>query len=290
MGKTLKSTIEILKRYNIRADKRFGQNFLVDDEILEKIVECSDITKEDFVIEIGPGLGNLTEYMIDKAGHVLLIEIDNKMIDILETRFKDKDNYTLFNEDILKINIDEAIESIEDKIGKKYTNIKVVANLPYYITTPILFKLLQESNLVKNITVMVQKEVAQRMVAKPKNKDYGILTIMVDYLSSAKMEFLVPPTSFIPSPDVTSAIVKLEKCKKYNVANEKLFFELIHKAFAQRRKKLINSLVANKFNDMSKEKIDSILKKCGVSELARAEELPIQDYIILVDEIEKTKI
>ena len=232
---TLKKTKMILNKYDIKANKRFGQNFLIDDNILENIVEVSNISKSDLVIEIGPGLGNLTEYIIDKAGYMLLVEIDNKMIQILNERFKEKDNYSLLNNDVLKINLDEKIDEIEKKLNIKFNKIKVVANLPYYITTPILFKLLQDESRIDSITVMVQKEVAERMVAHSKTKDYGILTLMVKYLSDANIEFVVPKESFIPAPNVTSAIISLRKNKKFNVKDEKLFFDLIHKSFAKRR-------------------------------------------------------
>lgn len=282
---SLKITNKIMNEYSIKANKRFGQNFLIDDNVLQNIVSVSDVSSDDMVIEIGPGLGNLTEYLIGKAGHVLLIEIDNKMVEILNDRFKDKKNYTLVNEDILKSNIDELIRKIETENNAEYKKIKVVANLPYYITTPIIFKLLQESDRISEIVVMVQKEVAERMVASPKSKDYGILTLMVDYLADAKIQIIVPNNSFIPAPDVTSAVIQLKKNKKYLVKNEKVFFELIHKAFMQRRKKMSNSLASNKFLNMSKEDINEMLHNSGVSENARAEELPIDKYVEIVNGI-----
>ena len=228
---TLNITKKIMSKFDIRANKRYGQNFLIDDNVLENIVEVSKITNEDLVIEIGPGLGNLTEYILTKCKYALLVEIDPKMIEVLNYRFNDKDNYKLINEDVLKVQIDKIVDEIENDINFKFKNVKVVANLPYYITTPILFKLLEDENRIDTITVMVQKEVAQRMVASTKSKDYGILTLMVDYFSHANIEIIVPNSSFIPEPDVTSAVVSLEKRRKYEVNNEKLFFELIHKAF-----------------------------------------------------------
>ena len=282
---TLKKTKMILNKYDIKANKRFGQNFLIDDNILENIVEVSNISKSDLVIEIGPGLGNLTEYIIDKAGYMLLVEIDNKMIQILNERFKEKDNYSLLNNDVLKINLDENIDEIEKKLNIKFNKIKVVANLPYYITTPILFKLLQDESRIDSITVMVQKEVAERMVAHSKTKDYGILTLMVKYLSDANIEFVVPKESFIPAPNVTSAIISLRKNKKFNVKDEKLFFDLIHKSFAKRRKTMINSLYLSNFNGLKKEKVNEIFSKLGMDKNVRAEELEIEDYIKIVDMI-----
>ena len=282
---TLKKTKMILNKYDIKANKRFGQNFLIDDNILENIVEVSNISKSDLVIEIGPGLGNLTEYVINKAGYMLLVEIDNKMIQILNDRFKEKDNYSLLNDDVLKINLDKKVEEIEKKLNIKFNKIKVVANLPYYITTPILFKLLQDESRIDSITVMVQKEVAERMVARSKTKDYGILTLMVEYLSDANIEFIVPKDSFIPAPNVTSAIISLRKNKKFNVKDEKLFFDLIHKSFAKRRKTMINSLYLSNFNGMDKENLNQIFNQLGMDNNVRAEELEIEDYINIADTI-----
>jgi 16S rRNA (adenine1518-N6/adenine1519-N6)-dimethyltransferase len=283
---TLKKTRSIMSKFNIVANKRYGQNFLIDDNVLENIVEASNVTEEDLVIEIGPGLGNLTEYLLERAKYVLLIEIDPKMIDVLEDRFNGIKNYTLLNEDILKVDIDGVVKEIEEKNNLKFRNVKVVANLPYYITTPILFKLLEDENTISDITVMVQKEVAQRMVASPKSKDFGILTLMVDYFSNANIEIIVPNSSFIPEPGVVSAVINLKKNRKYNVKNEKLFFELIHKAFAQRRKKMINSLTATNFNNMTKQQIEELFTKCGLDFNTRAEELRIEEYINIINNID----
>lgn len=280
---TLNITKKIMNKYNIKANKRFGQNFLIDDNILENIIKSSNIGKNDLVIEIGPGLGNLSEYILNNSKFAILVEIDRNMQEILNDRLGKYNNYLLINDDILKINIDKLIEKIEFENNTKYENVKVVANLPYYITTPIIFKLLQESIRIDEIIVMVQKEVAERMVAKPKTKAYGILTIMVEYLSDANIELIVPNTSFIPAPDVTSAVIKLTKNKKYDVNNEEVFFKLIHSSFAQRRKKLTNSLVSTKF--IEKDKIEDILLKNNINLNARAEELNIIDYINISNEI-----
>lgn len=280
---TLNITKKIMNKYNIKANKRFGQNFLIDDDILENIIKSSNIGKNDLVIEIGPGLGNLSEYILNNSKFAILVEIDRNMQEILNDRLGKYNNYLLINDDILKINIDKLIEKIEFENNTKYENVKVVANLPYYITTPIIFKLLQESIRIDEIIVMVQKEVAERMVAKPKTKAYGILTIMVEYLSDANIELIVPNTSFIPAPDVTSAVIKLTKNKKYDVNNEEVFFKLIHSSFAQRRKKLTNSLVSTKF--IEKDKIEDILLKNNINLNARAEELNIIDYINISNEI-----
>ena len=282
---TLIETRKIMKKFNIVANKRYGQNFLIDDNILEEIVNSADITKDDLVIEIGPGLGNLTEYILSRAKYAILVEIDLKMIKVLKDRFKDRKNYILINDDILKVNIDKLVEEIKSKNDLSFRSVKVVANLPYYITTPIIFKLLEDENSISDITVMVQKEVAQRMVAKPKSKDFGILTLMVDYFSNANIIVLVPNSSFIPEPGVMSAVINLKKNRKYTVKNEKMFFELIHKAFAQRRKKMINSLSSTNFNNMTKQELEDLFKRCNLDFNTRAEELTIEEFIELVNNI-----
>ena len=284
MKNTLEKTKNIMRINNIKANKRFGQNFLIDDNILENIVKSAEITNNDLVIEIGPGLGNLTEYLLEKAAYVILVEIDNNMINILNDRFKNNNNnYILLNNDILKVNVDEIIENIENKLNRKFEKIKVVANLPYYITTPIIFKLLQNENRINEITVMVQKEVAERIVAKNKTKDYGILTLMVNYLGTSDIKLIVPNNSFIPAPNVTSSVIKITKNKRFTVKDEELLFKLIHSSFAQRRKKIINSLESTKFLNMSKPELEKLFNECNISLNARAEELELQDYIKIVD-------
>lgn len=276
---TLSKTRSIMNKFNIVANKRYGQNFLIDDNILQGIVSAADITSEDLVIEIGPGLGNLTEYILDRAKYALLVEIDPKMIAVLNDRFAMRKNYTLLNEDILKVNIDELVEKIKKENNMEFQSVKVVANLPYYITTPIIFELLEDSNCIESITVMVQKEVAERMTAESHSKEYGILTIMVDYFSNANIDIVVPNSSFIPEPGVTSAVITLKKQRKYEVNNEKLFFELVHKAFAQRRKKMTNSLSSNNFNNMSKQEIEDLFINCNLELTTRAEELETTDFV-----------
>lgn len=286
MINTLIKTKNIMNKFNIVANKRYGQNFLIDDNILSGIIDAAEISGEDLVIEIGPGLGNLTEYILQKARYALLVEIDSKMIDVLEDRFKEQKNYTLLNEDILKVDIDLIVKKIEEENNLNFRKVKVVANLPYYITTPILFKLLEDENVISDITVMVQKEVADRMVASPKSKEFGILTIMVDYFSNAKIVLDVPNSSFIPEPGVMSAVINLNKSRKYNVKNEKLFFELVHKAFAQRRKKMVNSLSSTSFNNMNKTQIEELFRKCNLNLNARAEELNIDEFVNIANSIE----
>lgn len=281
---TLKTTKELLKRYNMIAKKSFGQNFLVDDGILESISNTAVLNKEDLIIEIGPGLGNLTYYLKEKC-YLLLFEIDKRMIEVLNYRFKDEKNIKLLNSDILKVNIDEEIDKLEKEVGRKFGTVKVIANLPYYITSPILFKLLQESKKVEEIVVMVQNEVADRILAKPCNKDYGVLSIMVDYLADSKKEIIVPSTSFIPMPNVTSAVIKITKRKKYDIQDEKVFVELVHKAFANRRKKMINSLEINGFLNMDKEKLNNIFERFELSASVRAEELDTDKYVKIANYI-----
>ena len=282
---TLSKTRSIMSKFNIVANKRYGQNFLIDDNILQGIVSAADITDEDLVIEIGPGLGNLTEYILNTAKYGLLVEIDPKMIAVLEDRFKDKTNYTLLNEDILQVDIDNLVEKIKTENNIDFKSVKVVANLPYYITTPIIFQLLEDSNCIESITVMVQKEVAERMTADSHSKEYGILTITVDYFSNANIDIIVPNSSFIPEPGVTSAVITLKKNRKYKVNNEKVFFELVHKAFAQRRKKMTNSLSSNNFNNMSKQEIEELFTNCNLKLTTRAEELETIDFINIANSI-----
>lgn len=281
----LRETKTILSKYGLRANKRFGQNFLVNDNILDNIVDVADINENELVIEIGPGLGNLTNYILKRATYSLLVEIDQNMIKVLTDRFKNEKNYKLISMDILKVNIDEEIKKIEEEKNITFKNVKVVANLPYYITTPIIFKLLQDSTRITEVVVMVQKEVAQRMVAKCNTKDYGILTLMVKYLSEANISFLVPKESFIPAPNVTSAIIILKKNKRYTVENEEIFINLVHSAFAQRRKTMINSLFSTKFNNFTKGELIELFNKLGIDGNVRAEQLEIEDFIRISNEI-----
>lgn len=281
---TFRKTREILNKYGLTAKKKFGQNFLIDDNILDEISASACINDDELIIEIGPGLGNLTSYLLKKSRYVLLVEIDNNMIEILNDRFKENTNYSLINEDILKVDLDEKISKIEEELNFSFKKVKVVANLPYYITTPILFKLLKDSKRVDEIVVMVQKEVADRMVASPKSKDYGILSVMIKYLADAEIIIKVPKEAFIPSPNVTSSVIKLVKNKKYECDDEEKLFELIHHAFAQRRKKMINSLESSKFLNLDKERIKDAFNKVNLNENVRAEELSIEEFILLSKE------
>lgn len=277
---TLNKTKELLNRFGLYAKKGFGQNFLVDDSVLEKIVEAGNVSKEDTVIEIGPGLGNLTEYLLDRAGKVIAFEIDADMIEILKSRFGDKDNFELVNEDIMEVDLKEYIKG----------SAKVIANLPYYITTPILFKLLEYKERVTDIVIMVQREVAERLLATPKGKEYGVLTINTNYVSDASLVTIVPNTSFIPAPNVTSAVVKLEinLDKAKEIEDEESFKRLVKAAFSARRKKVINSVMNANVFSVTKEELTSYIVSLGFNENVRAEEIPTEKYIELANMLKKS--
>ena len=235
----------IMKQNNITANKNLGQNFLINEDVVDSIVENAEITKNDLVIEIGPGLGTLTSRLLEKAGKVICVELDRKMIAILEKRFKLYENLELINDDILKINLNQLIS--QNKINE-IKHVKIVANLPYYITTPIIMKLLEERLDIESITVMIQKEVAQRLAAKPGTSDVGSITYTIWYYTEPKIVLEVPKESFIPAPEVTSSVIKLDILKqpRIEVKDEKQFFKIIKVAFMQKRKTLINALVNGK--------------------------------------------
>lgn len=281
MGNAYKETMFILKKYNIFANKSLGQNFLINDEVIEKIVEAANIGEEDLVIEIGPGLGTLTNQLLKRAKKVIAIELDKRMLTILEERFALYDNFELINEDVLKVNLKEIINN--EKIHVK--NVKVVANLPYYITTPIVMKLLEDKLDIESITVMVQKEVAKRLTAIPGEKLSGAITYAVNYYCNPEEIIIVPNTSFIPEPEVESEVIKLNLRKEFPVKlkNEKLFFDLIKASFMQRRKTFINGISNSGL--MSKEEIKILLEKVGLSEKVRGEELTLEDFAKLSNEI-----
>lgn len=276
-------TNSILNRYNLKAKKKFGQNFLVDENVLDNIVNGSDITSEDVVIEIGPGLGNLTEKLLEKAVKVIAFEIDKDMCEILENRFQNVSNFILLNEDVLKVDIKEVL----NKYGVENEKVKLVANLPYYITTPIMFKIFENTNCIDSMTIMVQKEVADRIVAKTKSKDYGVLTINTKFYGEATKLFDVPNNAFVPAPNVTSAVVKIAIWQRYSVSNKETLFKLVKASFAQRRKKLINSLENSNVFDVPKTELKSILENNGITENARAEEIELETYINVANELEE---
>ena len=277
MENILEETKFIMKKYNIRANKSLGQNFLINSEVVENIVNSSEINKEDMVIEVGPGLGTLTKYLLEKAGKVLCIELDPKMIKILNDRFSEYDNFEIINADVLKVNLNEVID--ENKKNGKIKNVKVVANLPYYITTPIIMKLLEERLDIESITVMIQKEVADRLIEIPGGKNTGAITYTVYYYCESEKIMEVPNSSFIPEPEVTSEVIKMNLRKDLGVKvdNPKVMFMIIKSAFMQRRKTLLNALTNTKVF-INKEEGLNILKKLNLNENVRAEELSLQDF------------
>ncbi len=273
-------TKEVLARYNMSAKKKFGQNFLIDGGVLEGIVEAAGVTDKDCVLEIGPGIGTLTQYLAEAAGRVVAVEIDKTLLPVLADTLSEYDNVTVINEDVLKVDIDKIIEEYNE--GRP---IKVVANLPYYITTPIIMKLFESGALIESITVMVQKEVADRMAAGPGNKDYGSLSLAVGFYAEANTVIDVPPSSFIPQPNVGSAVVKLTKYPepKVNVKDAKYLFEIIRTSFNQRRKTLSNSLSNNASLGVSRDKVSAALVKMGIDERARGETLTLEQFAELSD-------
>lgn len=267
-------TYRLLNYYGLKAKKRFGQNFLIDERVINNIIEKSNILNDDVVIEIGPGLGNLTEELLNTGSKVIAFEIDNDMIKILNDRFKDRDNLVVINKDILQVDIQDIIEKY---VGDK--KIKVVANLPYYITTPIMFKLFKYASYIDTMTIMVQKEVAERIIAGHGSKDYGVLSINTRFYGISEKLFDVPNTSFTPAPNVTSSVVKISMEKLSGVQDEDTFFKLVKASFAQRRKKIINSIENSNMIDIQKDRLRSILENSDISENTRAEEVNIEKYV-----------
>ena len=291
MSNILEDTQFIMKKYKIRANKSLGQNFLINQNVVDKIVESSNISKEDLVIEIGPGLGTLTKELLERAGKVICIELDKKMIKILLDRFSLYDNFEIIHEDVLKVRLNKIIKEEKEKNGFKTA--KIVANLPYYITTPIIMKLLEDRLDLESITVMVQKEVADRLIAIPGEKETGAITYSVYYYATSEGILEVPNDSFIPEPEVNSKVIKLTIRKEppVEVKSRGVMFKIIKSAFMQRRKTLLNALTNTKVF-MSKEEGLSILKDLNLDENVRAENLSLEDFAeitnrILVDEEKK---
>lgn len=284
MNSILEETKFIMNKYNIKANKSLGQNFLINEDVVNKIVESSEIDNDDLVIEIGPGLGTLTRYLLDKAKKVICIELDPKMITILNERFKLYKNLEIKNEDVLKVNLKEIIK--EEKEINNIKNIKIVANLPYYITTPIIMKLLEEELDLESITVMIQKEVADRLIAIPGDKNTGAITYTVYYYTIGEKIIEVDNNSFIPEPEVTSEVIRLTIRNKapVDVKDKNLMLKIIKNAYMQRRKTLLNSL-NNSGIFKSKEEGSKILKEVGLEENIRAEKLTLQDFANIADKI-----
>ena len=286
MENIYEETKTIMKKYNIKANKSLGQNFLINDEVIENIVKSSNLSKEDMVIEIGPGLGTLTKRLLEEAGKVLCVELDKKMIKILEDRFLENDKFEVINEDILKVDLNKIIK--ENKKDNNIKNVKIVANLPYYITTPIIMKLLEEKLEIESITVMIQKEVADRLIEIPGGKNTGAITYTVYYYCKSEKIMEVPNSSFIPEPEVTSEVIKmnLRKTPAVELENPKIMFMIIKSAYMQRRKTLLNALTNSKVF-INKEEGIQILNKLNLDLNIRAESLTIQDFANIAKLISK---
>ena len=271
----------LLDKYKLRANKNLGQNFLISEEIINKIVDVAEVTKEDVIIEIGPGLGSLTSKLVESAKKVIAIELDDNMIKVLEERFSLYQNFELIHADVLKTNLHEIIS--KNKNEGENTKIKVVANLPYYITTPIVMKLLEENLEIESITVMVQKEVGERFAAEPGSKEYGAITVSINYYTRPKIAINVPKENFNPVPEVDSCVVKLDVKKEHiKLKNEKNFFKVIKAAFSQRRKNIGNSLTGI---GKSKAEIKEMLEELNIDINKGAENLSIDQYAIIADYI-----
>lgn len=277
----INTTKAIIDKYGFSFQKRFGQNFLIDTNIIDKIIDGAGITNKDTILEIGPGIGSLTQMMAESARKVIAVEIDKKLIPVLEDTLGDYENIRIINEDILKLNLKDIIE--EEGI----TSIKVVANLPYYITTPIIMNLLEKDLPIESITVMIQKEVADRMDAGPGSKSYGSLSLAVQYNAHTEMVAMVPPGCFIPRPKVGSAVIKLTKLDQPSVTtqNEHLMFTLIRGAFAQRRKTFVNSLTGSQQLDFGKDEIVKALEVIGLDARVRGEALSLMQFAALADRL-----
>ena len=279
-----KRTIEVLQKYDFVFQKKFGQNFLIDTHVLDKIISAAEITKEDFVLEIGPGIGTMTQYLACAAREVVAVEIDKALIPILEDTLQDYSNVTVLNEDILKVDIKKLAD--EHNNGKP---IKVVANLPYYITTPIIMGLFEGDVPIESITVMVQKEVADRMQVGPGTKEYGALSLAVQYYAEPYIVANVPPNCFMPRPKVGSAVIRLTRHAEppVEVADTKLMFRIIRASFNQRRKTLANGLNNSPELSFGKEEIQRAIKACGFPEGIRGEALTLEEFAALTNEFRK---
>ena len=275
-----KNTIEVLKKYQFNFAKKFGQNFLIDTHVLEKIIRAAEITKEDYVLEIGPGIGTMTQYLCEAAGEVIAVEIDSNLIPILQDTLSAYDNVTVLHQDILKVDINRLVE---EKCGGK--PIKVVANLPYYITTPIIMGLFESHVPIQSITVMVQKEVAVRMQVGPGTKDYGALSLAVQYYAKPYIVANVPPNCFMPRPNVGSAVIRLTRheAPPVSVKDEKLMFSLVRASFNQRRKTLVNGLSNSSEIAFAKDDILRAVERLGLGKTVRGEALTLEQFARLSD-------
>lgn len=279
-----KETIQVLQKHEFQFKKKFGQNFLIDPHVLDKIVDAAQITKDDFVLEIGPGIGTLTQYLCENARQVLAVEIDDKLIPILKETLQPYDNVEVLHGDILKQDIQQIADTYND--GKP---IKVVANLPYYITTPIIMELFESHVPLANVTVMVQKEVADSMKAEPGTKDYGALSLAVQYYAKPYIAAFVPPNCFMPRPNVGSAVIRLDCLARVpvEVHNEKLMFRLIRASFNQRRKTLQNGIANSAELSFTKEQAARAIEQAGFDVRIRGEKLGLEEFARLADELER---
>lgn len=283
---TPEGTKALLNKYNFSFQKKFGQNFLIDPRILDNIIDAAEITKEDCVLEIGPGIGSVTQALLESAGKVISVEIDNKLIPILTQQFGHHEHFKLIHQDVLKVNLKELIA--QESPNKK---IKVVANLPYYITTPIVMGLLEHDLPIESITVMVQKEVADRLSSDPGSKQYGAITVAMNYYCSSSLVVDVPPNSFMPRPSVDSAVIKLTLHDKppVEVKDKAQLLRIIKAAFSQRRKTLLNTLVSNGGLSFEKDELKDLLDECGIGSTTRGEKLSLQQYAMLSDFLDEHK-
>lgn len=274
------NTIAVLQKYNFTFQKKYGQNFLIDSHVLEKIMDAAEIGKDDCVVEIGPGIGTMTQYLAERAGEVVAVEIDKNLIPILKETLADYKNVSIINEDILKVDLNRIVE---EKNGGR--PVKIVANLPYYITTPIIMGLFENHVPVKSITVMVQKEVADRMQVGPGTKDYGALSLAVQYYAKPEIVAIVPPNCFIPRPNVASAVIRLtcHEKKPVEVKDEKGMFALIRASFNQRRKTLANSLSNAQNLSLTREQVTEALESMQLSPTIRGEALTLEQFAALAD-------
>lgn len=277
-------TIDIIKKYNFAFQKRFGQNFLIDGHVIEKIISAADITREDTVLEIGPGIGTMTQYLAESAGKVYAVEIDKNLLPVLEETLAEYDNVQVVNQDILKVDIRELVGDVR--------SLKVVANLPYYITTPIIMGLFENHIPANSITVMVQKEVALRMQAEPGTKDYGALSLAVQFYAEPYIVANVPPNCFMPRPNVGSAVIRLKLWDKppISVNDERLMFRLIRASFNQRRKTLQNGINNSPDVSFNKEAVVEALREMGLSESIRGEALTLAQFAQLSDILGERKL
>lgn len=276
-------TKRLLDKYNLRPKKKFGQNFLIDEKVIHGILKAAELGPGDTVVEIGPGLGSLTEHLVRRSGQVLAIEIDSQLIPLLKEKMNSYTGFEILEEDVLKVNLDQAVKEAFPQAKFPY---KVVANLPYYITTPIIMKLLEEKYQIETMVLMVQQEVGERLQARPGTKEYGALSVAVQFYTEPELVFKVPPGAFRPIPEVSSAVMKLKvrKVPAVTPQDEKFFFRVVRAAFGQRRKTLVNAL-SNSFAELSKQELTRLLEELGIEPTVRGEELGLAQFAQIADAV-----